>query len=149
VINLVHSHNLTKIDFKDKKAFTKDLMKYFGNVVTKWTRDQAELLEVEEGKLKPDAFAKKVATAYDECEDDETKEKCDALKEKITKFKARGKKILAWVTENIEKNFSECEFYIPGDAEYGNCAILIARYVGEALAPTFYLFMDCVEQQKQ
>jgi len=179
VVNLVHSHNLQKCEFKDKKKFKAALQKYFTSVVVAYGRQEAKLLEIEEAfnahqdelkelnakkaKIKDekkkapiDAEIKASKEAYDEKAKEAyaalnkfDKKAVDDMKTKSKAFVKRGKALMEWVKDNIEANFEECEFYLPADAEFGECAIVCARYIGEAVAPVVYIFMDCVIARKE
>lgn len=51
--------------------------------------------------------------------------------------------------DDIVANFDECEFYMVEEATLGTGMIIPARYVGEAVAPTFYVFSDGIRQKKE
>jgi len=54
-----------------------------------------------------------------------------------------------FVKDEILANFDEFEFYTGAEpAAIGSCMIIPARYIGEALAPTFYFYVDGLVGEK-
>jgi len=73
----------------------------------------------------------------------------DELVNKVASYKKNFEGLQKFVADEIVGNFDECELYTCEDGELGQCMIIAARYVGEATAPVFYLFMDGIKERKE
>lgn len=69
--------------------------------------------------------------------------------QKIKTFKANFDSLQKFVKDEIIANFDECEFYLAEEVSLGGGMIIPARYVGEAVAPTFYIWTDGIRQKKE
>lgn len=150
VINIVHTHQLTNITLekKEAKAFFKTYWKAGNAKLQGMYYEAIGLGEDWKAPKDKDKAKAAIAEALEELDEDET-EAAEAIKKQGGKFKKNFDKIKKWIKENVMGNFDEYEFYIPQGAELGQCCIIPARYVGEAATPTFYYFMDLIEQSKE
>ena len=73
----------------------------------------------------------------------------DDLVAKVKSYKTNFESLQKFVADEIIPNFDECEFYTCEDGELGSCMIVPARYVGEAPAPVFYLYVDGLREKKE
>jgi len=150
VLNIVHAHDLQKLEIAKKefkvmiKAYwkslkeTRDKLKYKG---LGFDEDYKPPKDKKEAKDKEDA-------AYEKLEKD-GKAAVDDANKKLASFKKNFEDLSKFVKDEVEDNFDEFEFYIPGDgASVGSCIIIPARFVGEALTPSFYFFSDGLLEQK-
>ncbi len=119
VINIVHSHNLKAASVT--KAEYKALIKAY------WPR-----------------LKEKIEKQLSDAESDYEKEQA---KERYNKFKTNFPKLKEFVSETIVKNFDEFEFYT-GESQDLEGMLIPARYVGEAVAPTMYFFLDGLRVEK-
>jgi hypothetical protein len=119
VINIVHSHSLKLANIT--KAEYKALIKAY------WPR-----------------LKEKIEKQINDAESDYEK---NQAKEAYNKFKANFPKLKEFVNETIVKNFDEFEFYT-GESQDLEGMLIPARYVGEAVAPTLYMFLDGLRVEK-
>eukprot|EP00457_Paulinella_chromatophora_P020355 gb/GEZN01022358.1/.p1 GENE.gb/GEZN01022358.1/~~gb/GEZN01022358.1/.p1 ORF type:complete len:124 (+),score=35.79 gb/GEZN01022358.1/:215-586(+) len=96
----------------------------------------------------PKKAKKAIADAIAELSEEDAKE-AEKLKKKPSVFKVNHEKIKDWIKDTLLANFDEFEFYIPSGADMESCAIIPARYVGTAVSPTFYYFMDLIKSTKE
>jgi len=151
VVNLVHSHQLVKIEMDAKEAKAR-FKAYFKKIMEFFQKQQWEILGFEEDYKAP-KDAKKAKKAIDDATaelDADGKRALKELKAQVKGFKDKHEVLKKFVEEEIlhKDKFQEFEFFMPPEAELGNCAIIPARYVGEAAAPTFYIFVDCIKIKK-
>jgi len=150
VINIVNAHDLQlmKLDKKEyktmQKAYWTDLKKKIDSM-----RFEALGLGAE---YKPPADKKTAAEAEKAAEAKLSKfEKAayEAANKRLESYKKNFNALAAFIKDEVEKNFEEFDFYIPGEgAELGKCMIIPARFVGEATTPTFFYFIDGLEEKK-
>jgi len=76
------------------------------------------------------------------------KNELKVAKARVVSFKKNFDSIQNFVKDEILKNFDDFEFYMPPDVEFGECFLIPARYIGEALAPEFYFFVDGMSEKK-
>jgi len=150
VINIVNAHDLQKMEL-DVKEY-KTMMKTYWGELKKSMDGQRYSLLFDKKDYKPPADKKAAADAEKAAEAKLGKADKAALAlvdKKLEKFKKNFPALSKFVNEEIIANFSEFDFYIPGDgAELGKCMIIPARYIGEATSPTFYYFADGLVEQK-
>jgi hypothetical protein len=150
VINIVHAHNLVKLEFKDGKEFKAVQAKYWKSLKT--FMDQQKFAALGLGAdYKAPADKKAAADAEKAAEgklDKAGKLEVKGWVDRLDSFKTNYPTMAKFVDEDICKNFTEYEFYIANDAEMGSCLIVPARYVGEALSPTFYLWTVGIKEDK-
>jgi len=149
VINIVHAHGLVKIELtaKEFKAAQANYWKKLKEFIDK---KRYAALGYDDDYKPP---AKKAdATAADAKAmaglDKAGKAELSVWDKKLESFKTNYPLLADFVKTEIEKNFEEFEFYMPQDAELGACIVIPARYVGEALSPTFYLWADGIHLAK-
>jgi len=148
-INLVHAHQLQQITLtkKDYKVMQKQYWKLLKDALDK--KKNAALRFPEDYKAPAEKAEAKKAV-----EDAVKKLKGSALDEykkwsgQFDSYKKNHESLLKWAKETIEDNFESCDFYIPPEAELGSCMIIASKYEGEALAPTFYVIVDGIEEFK-
>lgn len=150
VINVVYSAKLTQINLDKKeyktlqKAYWKKLIDSLNEL--KWAAlgfDTDNAPPTEKGaaaKAETDAAAK--LSTYE-------RKGYDDLVVKIKSYKTNFESLQKFVADEIIPNFDECEFYTCEDGELGSCMIVPARYVGEAPAPVFYLYVDGLREKKE
>lgn len=119
VLNVVSNHDLKSITLT-KKEFKAIMKMYWKNLKEKIEKDIEEAPEYEK----------------------------DAHKAKFKSFKNNFAKLKEFVKDTIVANFDEFEFYT-GESMNPEGLIIPARYVGEALTPTFFYFADGLVEEKQ
>jgi len=150
VINLVYSAKLQQISL-DKKEYKTLQKAYWKKLIDALTEKKWESLgfdtdnappteKVAAAKAEVDAAAK--LSAYD-------RRAYDQIVEQIKSYKANFEALQKFVADEIIPNFEECEFYTCEDGELGQCMLIPARYVGEAVAPVFYIFQDGIREKKE
>jgi len=163
VINIVHAHNLVKLELKDAKEYKVMQAKYWKELKGFMDKNKYEALGMKapgavkgkDGKAATDEEKKAAAAAQADAEkkaeaklDKAGKFELKIWNDRLAKFKAEFSVMSKFIDEDICKNFSEYEFYIANEAEMGACMIVPARYVGEALSPTFYLWAIGIKEDK-
>jgi hypothetical protein len=150
VINIVNAHDLQlmKMDKKEYKTMQKAYWTDLKKAIDAQRFDALGL-----GKeYKPPSDKKAAADAEKAAEAKLGKfEKgpLEAANKRLESYKKNFNALAAFVKDEVEKNFEEFDFYIPGDgAELGKCMIIPARFVGEATTPTFFYFIDGLEEKK-
>jgi len=145
VIDIVYGSKLSKIDLS-KKEFKSLIMAYFKKVMKALAAAKYKLLDLNDEEEKPTKEAEAAAIAelskYDKLAFDE-------LQKKIDTFSANFPTVSKFVQDEILGNFDEYEFYTVEEGELDSCMLIPARYVGEAVAPVFYIFEDGTKSQKQ
>jgi len=150
VINIVHAHQLQKIDFADAKEFKSCMNGYWKTLKTTMDKKRwAALGFAADYKAPADKKAAAEAEAKAEAKLDKAgKAELAIWNKRLASFKANFPEYANFIKNVIEANFKEFEFYIPNEADLQSCVIIPARYVGEALSPTFYLWMDGIIEAK-
>jgi len=149
VINIVDAHTLQKMSIS-KKEYTLFIKDYYKKLIKKMNGDKFDILFDDADYKAPDDKAEAKA-AEEEAEaglDAAKKAELKAAKARIVSFKKNFDNIQNWVKDEILKNFDDFEFYMPKDTEFGETMLVPARYIGEALAPTFYYFVDGLKEEK-
>jgi len=73
----------------------------------------------------------------------------DDANKRLASFKKNYEALATFIKDEVEANFKEFDFYLPGDgASLGGCMIIPARFIGEATTPSFYFFVDGLIEQK-
>jgi len=149
VINIVHAHNLVKIELTVKE-FKATMNSYWKKLkgfmdIKRWTA-----LGLGENYKAPadKKAAAEAETAAAAKLDKAGKAEVAVWDKRLLAFKTNFPALSAFIKDDIEKNFSEYEFFLPLDGELGSCIVVPARYVGEALSPTFYLWADGILEAK-
>jgi len=149
VINIVNAHDLQKIELskKDFKTFQKQ---YWVKLKAAIDKMRYEALGLGEDYKAPadKTEAKNAEKAAIAKLDKSGKASLDEADKRLESYKANFKKLQTFVTDEIEKNFEEFEFFLPNEAHLGLSVLIPARYIGSALSPTFYVFLDGVIETK-
>jgi len=149
VINIVNAHDLQKIELnkKDFKTFQKQ---YWLKLKAAIDKMRYEALGLGEDYKAPadKTEAKNAEKAAIAKLDKSGKASLDEADKRLESYKANFKKLQTFVTDEIEKNFEEFEFFLPNEAHLGLSVLIPARYIGSALSPTFYVFLDGVIETK-
>jgi len=148
VINIVNAHKLQKIDL-DVKEFKTLMQKYWQLLKATMDSKRYEAL----GLGKDYKVTDKKAAAAKEKEAEAKLGKAGKVElavwtKRLESFKNNFAALSAFVKDVIIPNFKEFEFYIPEEADLGSSLIIPARYVGEAVSPTFFLFADGILEAK-
>jgi hypothetical protein len=107
----------------------------FGDEDYKAPADKAEAKKAE-----TDAIAKLKA---------DKKNELAAADKRLAQFKTNFADLVKFTKDELEANFDELTFYIPGEgATLGSCMLIPARYIGEAVTPSFYFFADGILENK-
>jgi len=149
VINIVHAHGLVKVDMTVKE-FKATQAQYWKNLKNFFDKKRYAALGYEDNYKAP---AKKEDAAAADAKalgklDKEGKAELAVWDKRMALFKTHYTALTDFCKNEIEKNFEEFEFYIPAEAELGACLLIPARYVGEALSPTFYLWFVGILEAK-
>jgi len=149
VINIVHAHGLVKVEMTAKE-FKATQASYWKSLKAFIDKKRYAALGYEDNYKAP---AKKEDAAAADAKamgklDKAGKAELAVWDKKLASFKTNYPLLADFVKNEIEKNFEEFEFYIPLDAELGSCIVIPARYVGEAVSPTFYLWTDGIHFAK-
>lgn len=150
VINLVNAHQLQEIKLK-KKEFKAAQKSYWKALLKKMKRKRMSLLFNDPDYEAP-ADKKEAKAAEAEAMDALGKydrlpvEKIDA---QIASFKKNFPALEKFVKDVVIANFDEFDFYLCQGGSFGECMIIPARYVGEATAPVFYVYVDGINQKKE
>jgi len=150
VINIVNAHELQKIEFKDAKEYKTMQNGYWKELKSSLDRDRFSLL-FDNKDYKVPADKKVAAEAEKEAEAKLGKADKVALAvidKRLANFKKNFPALSKFINEEVVANFGEFDFYMANESELGKCMIIPARYVGEATAPTFYYFVDGIEEKK-
>jgi len=148
-INIVHAHQLQHITLqkKDYKVMQKQYWKLLKEALDK--KKNASLGFAADHKAPADK-----AEAKKEVEDAVKKLKGAHLDEykmwssRFESYKKNFEALQKWMKETIEDHFDSCDFYLPPEAELGSSMIIASKFEGEALAPTFFVIVDGVEEFK-
>jgi len=149
VINIVDAHSLVPMKIS-KKEYTLAIKDYYKKLIKKMNSMKFEVLFSDAEYKAPEDKAEAKA-AEDEAEgnlDANQKNELKAAKAKVASFKKNFDNIQNFVKDEILKNFDDFEFYMAPDVEFGEGMLIPARYIGEALAPEFYFFVDGVKEEK-
>jgi hypothetical protein len=155
VINIVESHGLQKVEL-DKKEYTTLQNAYWKQLVAHITKAKGAAIFGDESKIPPNSTAaekeeykKLEAEALAKIKNATKKAEIAAITARFDSFKKNFAALQKFVKDEILANFSEFDFYIaPEPATIQAAMIIPARYIGEALAPTFYYYNDGLEQEK-
>jgi uncharacterized protein YgfB (UPF0149 family) len=138
VINIVKSHSLMKVSL-DKKEYKAAMKSYWKSLVKKRQANIYTFLGIEDVPKEKDELKKAVAEAESKLGKFD-KPVYKTMQEEMKVFKGRFDAVQEWVNKEVVGNFDEFEFYLPDGGELGECIIIPARYIGEAIAPTFYFY---------
>jgi hypothetical protein len=152
VINLVDSHGLQKVEL-DKKEYTTLQNNYWKLLVKALNEKKAAMV-----------FGDEVPASGTAAEKEEYKKleaaaiaKFSALKKtqigevtaRLESYKKNFSALQKFVKDEVLANFTEFDFYLaPEPATMLAAMIIPARYIGEAVAPTFYYYVDGLESEK-
>jgi len=149
VINIVAAHDLQSMKIS-KKEYTLFIKDYYKKLIKKMNEAKYQILFDDADYKVPDDKAEAKA-AEEEAEgnlDDSQKAELKAAKARIASFKKNFDNIQNFVKDEILKSFDDFDFYMPKDSEFGSSMLIPARYVGQALAPTFFYFVDGLKEEK-
>jgi len=149
VINLVQRHDLVEAKL-DKKEYTALQNGYWKALLGAITKAQGTILFGSEEKIPEQKTAeqkeeyKKLSTAAIAKLKGLKKTEYEGLVARFASFKKNFPALQKFVKDEILANFTEFEFYKSSSesAVLGQSMIIPARYIGEALSPTFYFWMD-------
>jgi hypothetical protein len=156
VINLVDSHSLQQIKL-EKKEYTTLQNAYWRKLVNELNRRKGVMLFGAESKIPPSTTAeqkeelkKLEAAATTKVNRDPVKAKDLAeIVARLESYKKNFANLQKFIKDEVLANFSEFDFYIAAEPATMDAAMIIpARYIGEALAPTFYYFVDGMYGEK-
>jgi len=155
VINIVQRHDLVEAKL-DKKEFTTLQNGYWKALLGSIQKAQGVALFGSEEKIPEQKTAeqkeefKKLQTAAVAKLKGVAKTEYEALVARFNSFKKNFPALQKFVKEEILANFTEFEFYKSSaeGAVLGQCMLIPARYIGEALAPTFYFWVDGLVGEK-
>jgi len=150
VINVVDSHSLQAVKL-EKKEYTALQNAYWRKLVAELNRRKGTMLFGAESKIPPTTTteqkeeAKKLETAAT------TKLNRDPVKAKdlaeivarLESYKKNFANLQKFIKDEVLANFTEYDFYIAAEPAAMDAAMIIpARFIGEAVSPTFYYFVD-------
>jgi len=150
VINVVHACHLQKMDLS-KKEYQTMQKSYWKKLLDALNKKKYQALEFPSDYEAPadKAEAKKAEeeaynnlSVYD-------KKYADEVKKQISDFKENFEGYQNFVKDTVLANYDEFEFYTCEEGELGSCMLIPARYIGEATAPAFYIFMSGVRVKKE
>lgn len=141
VIDIVDSLQLSEVSLTPVEA-KKLLQRYFTNLNNKLKSMKAQALGVDESASEEECKA-----AYDAL-DKWDKPAVDKITTKIADFKKNFAGIGAFFQKEILANVKEVTWYTGQDADLDCCALVPARYIGDATAPVFYLIEAGCNLQK-
>jgi len=154
VINLVDSHGLQQIKLEKKEYITLQ-NNYWKALVAAINLKKNVLIFGDESKVPANTTAaekeefKKLEAAAVAKVKGPKKTELDALNARLASYKKNFAGLQKFVKDEVLANFSEYDFYIaPEPATMSAALIIPARYVGEAVAPTFYYYVDGLESEK-
>jgi len=156
VINIVDSHGLQKITL-EKKEYTTLQNAYWRKLVNELNRRKGIILFGAESKIPPTTTAEQKEEAKKLEAAATTKVNRDPVKQKelaeivarLESYKKNFANLQKFIKDEVLANFTEFDFYIAAEpATMAEAMIIPARYIGEALAPTFYYFADGVWGEK-
>jgi hypothetical protein len=155
VINLVQRHDLVEAKL-DKKEYTTLQNGYWKALLAAIQKAQGVALFGSEEKIPEQKTPeqkeeyKKLQTAAVAKLKGIAKTEYDALVARFNSFKKNFPALQKFVKDEVLANFTEFEFYKSSaeSATLGTCMIIPARYIGEALSPTFYFWMDGLVGEK-
>jgi hypothetical protein len=150
VINVVHAARLSKVELS--KAEYKVMQKsYWKKLVETLNRVKFEAVGFA-SDYTPPADKAEAAAALAAAENELSvydRKAYDIAAARIGIFKKNFEGLQKFVADEILADFDNCEFYTCEEAELGSCMLIPARYVGEAVAPTFYFFEDGIRAKKE
>lgn len=152
VINLVDSHGLQKVEL-DKKEYTALQNAYWKGLVKAITDKKNQMVFGDDvpanGTAEEKAEFKKAETAAIAKKSALGKTAIEAVTARLDSYKKNFAALQKFVKDEVLANFSEFDFYIaPEPATIASAMIIPARYIGEAVAPTFYYYVDGLESEK-
>jgi len=149
VINIVDAHSLQSMKIS-KKEYTLFIKDYYKKLIKKMNENKFEIL-FDDAEYKAPEDKAEAKAAEEEAEgnlDAAQKAELKIAKGRIASFKKNFDAIQTFVKDEILKSFDEFEFYMPKETEFGETMLIPARYIGEAVAPTFYYFTDGLKEEK-
>jgi len=155
VINVVQRHDLVDVKL-EKKEFTTVQNAYWKALLASIQKAQGIALFGSEEKIPEQKTAeqkeefKKLQTAAVAKLKGVAKTEYEALVARFNSFKKNFPALQKFVKDEVLANFTEFEFYKSSSesAILGSCMVIPARYIGEALSPTFYFWVDGLVGEK-
>jgi len=155
VINIVDSHGLQQVKL-EKKEYTTLQNAYWKALVTAINLKRNTLIFGTEEKIpangtaaEKEEFKKAETAALAKIKDTIKKGEIASLTARLDSYKKNFAALQKFVKDEVLANFTEFDFYIAAEpATISAAQIVPARYVGEAIAPTFYYFVDGLEGEK-
>ena len=135
-INIVKAHSLQSLELSKKeyksmmKSYWKKLNKKLNKQVYAMAGFSSDYVPPEDKSEAKAELEEKVAELgkYD-------RPSYDQAVEAVKAFKSSFKALQEFVKTTVCKNFDEYEFYMPENAELGECLIVPARWIGDAASP--------------
>lgn len=156
VIDIVDSHGLQKITL-EKKEYTTLQTAYWRKLVNELNRRKGMILFGAESKIPPTTTAEQKEEAKKLEAAATTKVNRDPIKQKelaeivarLESYKKNFANLQKFIKDEVLGNFAEFDFYIAAEPATMDAAMIIpARFIGEAVAPTFYFFVDGLYGEK-
>jgi len=147
VINIVDRHELVQ-EKVDKKQYTALQNNYWKALLKGIEVAQGVALFGSEEKIpekktaEQKEEAKKLTTAAVAKLKPYEKKQYDELVTRFASYKKNFAALQKFVKDEILANFDEFDFYRGTDGVLGSCMLVPARYIGEAVSPTFYFYVD-------
>jgi len=155
VINLVDSHSLQPIKL-EKKEYIALQNAYWKALVTAITLKKNVLAFGSEEKIpasgtpaEKEEFKKLEAAAAAKMKNPVTKAEYTGMVARLESYKKNFAGLQKFVKDEVLANFTEFDFYIASEPATVAAAMIVpARYIGEAVAPSFYYFVDGLVGEK-
>jgi hypothetical protein len=157
VINIVDSHGLQSVKLEKKEYITLQNA-YWKKLVTAITAKKNSLVFGKDESKWPanttaaekEEFKKAEAAAIAKVKDVLLKQKIEECTARLDAYKKHFADLQKFVKDEVLANFSEFDFFIAAEPNTiaEPCMIIPARYIGEAVAPTFYFYVDGLYGEK-
>jgi Translationally controlled tumour protein. len=156
VLNIVESHGLQQIKL-EKGEYVAIQVAYWRALLTAMKLQRHILIFGSEEKIPPcgnsarekEEFARLESAMVVTITDPVIQSEIASLNARLESFKKHFSALQKFIKEEVLANFSEFDFYLAGEpASIAAAMIVPARYIGEALAPSFYYFVDGLTGEK-
>jgi hypothetical protein len=150
VINVVHSHELAKMDNLTKKDYQQIIKGYFKELKDFMDAKKFKALglpaDYKPSKDKNEVKAAEKA-AYDKLKKD-GQAAVDQINAQLDAFRNSFDPMMKWIQTEVLGSFTDWDFYLPHEGEVGKAMLIGAKYHGSELSPHFYYFKIGLEAQK-
>lgn len=156
VIDIVDSHSLQPVKL-EKKEYTTLQTAYWRKLVAELNRRKGIILHGAESKIPATTTAEQKEEAKKLDAAATTKVNRDPLKAKelaeivarLESYKKNFANLQKFIKDEVLANFTEFDFYLAAEPATMDAAMIVpARFIGEAVAPTFYFFVDGMYGEK-